>query len=75
MPLNWKPHTMPPVVERPTSILVAWPGDDGGGPFLDGLYNATPDGRITAETDGTALQVPYFWVTEDEVLEGLTCVA
>lgn len=73
MKINWKPHTTPPIAECPTSILVAWPAADGDGAYLAGLYNVKPGGIIEAENDGTAPDEPYFWITEDELLETLPC--
>ncbi|MBV2160529.1 hypothetical protein [Achromobacter denitrificans] len=76
MALNWRPHTLPPRVLRPTSVLVACidPDDqDGIGPWLCGLYTAHPGGCLVAEFDGATLSRPYWWCFEDEVLEGLPC--
>lgn len=75
MPLNWKHHSDLPKFIRPTSILVAWPDDDGAGAYLAGLYAVNPDGSIEAESDGTPPDEPYFWVTEEELLETMPCVA
>jgi len=75
MPLNWKPHTTAPIADGPTSILVAWPDDEAHGAYLAGLYAVLPNGRIESERDGTPPDEPYFWVTEDEVLEAKPCVA
>lgn len=70
MALNWKPHTQPPVFDSPTSILVALPAVDGEPAIVVGLYNAF-HGDVTCEVDGMPIDGPYFWVTEDELLEGL----
>lgn len=74
MGLNWKPHTQPPVFDQPTSILVALSAGEDAPAIILGFYTAHK-GEVCCEVDGQQFADPYFWVTEEEALEGLPCAA
>lgn len=70
MALNWKPHTTKPAGVRAT-VLVAYPPvpevDNG---YVGRMYEVQ-FGRVQCEHSGHSPTEPYWWVYEEEVLEGL----
>lgn len=71
---KWQPHTALPKFEKPTTLLLAYPPEDAEDiSFLAGIYVAGADGRLVGESTNEAPDTPFFWVTEDALLEGLPC--
>lgn len=74
MKLCWKPHTALPRFDTPTTLLLAYPPEGAGDiSFLAGIYCTDADGELRSEVTGDTADAPFFWVTEDELLEGLPC--
>jgi len=71
---QWKPHTALPRFETTTSLLLAYPPEDAEDiSFLAGIYCTDTDGELRSEVTGDTADTPFFWMTEDELLEGLPC--
>lgn len=66
--MMWRPHTEMPLFRRPTSVLVAFRDEDGF--CLAGLY-CSHRGKLVGESSDEAPPMPYWWVTEDDVLQPL----
>lgn len=74
--IQWRSHLLLPTVTEPTTIVVAAPGYTGRGeefdPFVIGMYQAFPDGRVEGEITGMPPSEPnWFWCFETDICVGL----
>ena len=75
--IPWRSHLLLPTVTAPTPIVVAAPAlihPDGetAEPYIIGIYEAHPDGRIEGEDIGTPPNCPHwYWAFEADVVAGM----
>jgi hypothetical protein len=69
--INWRPHTETPPHDV-CSVLIGYPGTaECEFPLLGGIYIFQKGEFRSEEHDTPPSEMPFFWVLEQDVVEGL----
>lgn len=68
--MNWRLHTECPD-SAPETALIAILDEEAGGLFLSGLYSWNGDHFMSEETGDSPDSETFWWILEDDLLEGL----